>query len=330
MKKVNFKWLMKSIGHTIYENRSNIEFVAGNVMVVAGTGMIMAKAEDAVEVKREMDYQIKQIELRDENDDWETNGERTKACLAMAKDTAIGYTKAYGPGLAVEVGGLVLIGVSKATDTKEIATVSAALASTTMEFMNYRQRVREDLGDEKDQEFLMGKAEKVVTTFKDENGNDVTIEETVGQTMPKHSALFGADCNNPNNDGDPGMALDFLENHERWLNVRLQKEGIIWENDIWRDLGFRPDQNPEVKKLFCESEGYGITAVDDEGNTNYISLGFRKDTKAAKDFRDGKTSDFLIILDNMEPCVGKKLYRLMKYHNDWDCELDEPYHKDRV
>lgn len=324
MKKVNFKWLMKSIGHTIYENRSNIEFVAGNVMVVAGTGMIMAKAEDAVEVKREMEYQIKQIELRDENDDWDSNSERTKACLAMAKDTGVGYVKCYGPGLAVEVGGLVLIGVSKATDRKEIATVSAALASTTMEFMNYRKAVREDRGEEKDLEYLTKLTGEERKQLVESDGSIKT-----NSPLPKHSALFGADCNNPNNDGDPGMALDFLENHERWLNVRLQKEGIIWENDIWRDLGFRPDQNSAIKKLFCESEGYGITAVDDEGNTNYISLGFRRNTPDAQAFRDGKTSDFLIILDNMEPCIGKKLYRLMKYHNDWDCELDEPYHKDR-
>lgn len=321
MKKLNFKWLMKTIGHTIYENRSNIEFVAGNIMVVAGTGMIMSKAEQASEVKHEMQYQIKAIELKDENDDWDNNSERTKACLKMAKDTGVGYVKCYGPGLAVEVGGLVLIGVSKATDRKEIATVSAALASTTMEFMNYRQRVREDRGDEKDMEYLMGKAEKVVTTFKDENGNDVTVEETVGQTLPKHACMFSKDSKNPNNDGDPVMALDFLENHELWLNRRLQKEGILWENDIWRDLGFKADQSKEIQKLLSESEGYGITAVDDNGNTNYISLGLKKNTKAAQDFREGKTSDFLIVLDNMEPNVGKKLYRLMKYHADWDCEI---------
>ena len=321
MKKINFKWLMKSIGHTIYENRSNIEFVAGNLMVVAGTGMIMSKAEAAVEVKNEMKSQIKAIELKDEYDDWDNQSQRTKACLKMGKDTALGYAKCYGPGLAVEVGGLVLIGVSKATDRKEIATVSAALASTTMEFMNYRQRVREDAGDEKDLEYLTGKAKKVITTFKDEKGNDVTVEETTGTEIPLHAALFGSECNNPNNDGDPAMALDYLENHEVWINQRLQKEGVVWENDIWRDLGYRPEQSAEIRKLFEKSEGYGITAVDDEGNTNYISFGLKKDTKAARDFREGKTSDFLIVLDNMEPQIGKKLYRLMKYHNDWDCEI---------
>lgn len=313
MKKIDFKWLMKSIGHTIYENRSNIEFVAGNVLVVAGTGMIMSKAEQAVEVKREMEYQIKCIELKDENDDWDSTSERNKACLKMAKDTAIGYVKCYGPGVAVEVAGLALMGVSKATDRKEIATTSAALASTAMEFMNYRKAVREDQGEEKDLEYLTKLTGEERKQLVESDGSIKT-----NSPLPKHAAWFKS--SNPNNDGDPDMALDFLDNHERWLNDRLQKEGVIWENDIWRDLGLKAD-DPEVRELFTESEGWGITAVDDNGNTNYISLGFRRNTPDAQAFRDGKTSDFLIVLNNMEPCVGKKLYRLMKYHADWDCEI---------
>lgn len=295
------KWLLKKIGTTIYDNRSNIEFAAGTLMVIAGTGMVISKAEEAVEVKGEMERQIKDIELKDEYEDWDNNRQRTQACLKMARETIKGYVKVYGPGLAVEVGGLTLMGISHATDRKEIATVSAALASTALEFANYRARVKEELGEEKDEEFLMGKP------VVEEKDGKVTITPAAN---PKHSFMF--DNTNPNHSGDPMMDLDYLENHERWLNMRLQKEGILWENDIRRDIKAEIDP---------EADGWGITAVDDDGNTNYISFGLNKNTERAKAFREGKTDSFLIILDNMEPNISKKMYRLMKYHRDWDCEL---------
>ena len=296
------KLLLKKVGTVIYDNRSNIEFAAGTLMVVAGTVMVIRKAEEAVEVKGEMERQIRNIELKDEYEDWDSNHQRTQACLKMARETVGGYLKAYGPGLAVEVGGLALMGISHATDRKEIATVSAALASTAMEFANYRKRVREELGDEKDEEFLMGKP------VVEEKDGKVTVSP---ETMPSHSYLFSTDTNT-NCSGESMMDIDFLENHERWLNIRLQKEGILWENDIARDIGFKA--NPDA-------DGWGITAVDDDGNTNYISFGLNKNTQRAKDFREGKTDQFLIVLDNMEPGISKKMYRLFKYHNDWDCAL---------
>ena len=155
---MKFKALVKSIGTTIYNQRSNIEFVAGNLMVVGGTAMIMTKAEDAVEVKHEYEFAKKSIELKDENNDWENEKERKKECFDAAKNAAVGYAKCYGPGLAVEAGGLVLMAISKATDRKELAVTSAALASTAMEFANYRQKVRDEFGDEKDEQLYLGSA----------------------------------------------------------------------------------------------------------------------------------------------------------------------------
>lgn len=303
---MNIKWLLKQVGTTIYNNRSNIEFVAGNIMVAVGTGMIISKAEEAVDVKHEMQRQIKEIELCDEANGWESNSERAKACFKMAKTTAVGYVKTYGPGLAVEIGGFALMGVSHATDRSEIASVSAALASTTMEFMNYRQRVRDELGDEADERFL---TDHVDVVTMNEDGTTTETHEPVG--IPDHAFLF--DELNPNFEKEGFMNRDFLSDHERWLNDKLWREGLLWENDIRRDVGAVID--PKA------SQGdWGITAVDDEGNRNYISFGIQKNTERAKAFRDGSEKAFLVILNNMEPNVSKKLYRLNKYHKEYSLQ----------
>lgn len=299
---MKFKALVKSIGTTIYNQRSNIEFVAGNLMVVGGTAMIMTKAEDAVEVKHEYEFAKKSIELKDENNDWESEKERKKECFGAAKNAAVGYAKCYGPGLAVEAGGLVLMAISKATDRKELAVTSAALASTAMEFANYRQKVRDEFGDEKDEQLYLGSTRTII------NEDGSTSIDT--DSLPTHAIPFTRE--NAHWSDDLGVNFDFAENIQRWMNMKLQKEGVIYENDIRRALGAKVDPR---------AEGWGITAVDDNGNTNYIDLGIYRDTGRAVSFRDGQPVEMIFVLTNMEPRINTKLYRLMKYHRDWDCEL---------
>lgn len=299
---MKIKALAKSIGKTIWDQRSNIEFVAGNLMVVGGTAMIMTKAEDAVEVKHEYEFAKKSIELKDENNDWEGDKERKKECFDAAKNAAVGYAKCYGPGLAVEAGGLVLMAISKATDRKELAVTSAALASTAMEFANYRQKVRDEFGAEKDEQLYLGSVKKIVN----EDGS-TSID---ADSMPSHAIPFTRD--NVHWSDYLGVNFDFAENVQRWMNMKLQKEGVIYENDIRRALGAKIDPR---------AEGWGITAVDDDGNTNFIDLGIYRDTGRAVSFRDGQPVEMIFVLNNMEPRVNTKLYRLMKYHRDWDCEL---------
>lgn len=301
---MKLKALVKSVGKTLWDNRSNIEFVTGNLMVVGGTAMIISKAEDAVEVKHEYEFAKKTIELKDENNDWESDKERKKACFDAIATAGKGYAKCYGPGALVEIGGLTLMAISKATDRKELAITSAALASTAMEFANYRKAWQEEVGVEKEEQVYLGSVKEIV------NEDGSTSIDT--DTLPSHAIPFTRD--NAHWSDDLGVNFDFAENIQRWLNIKLQKEGVIYENDIRRAIGAKVDP---------KAEGWGITAVDDEGNTNYIDLGIYRDTGRAIKFRDGEPTEMIFVLNNMEPRVNTKLYRLMKYYRDWDCELTD-------
>lgn len=287
--------MLKKICTAIYDNRANIEFIAGGALVVAGTAIAISKAEEAVEVKGEMERQIKNIELTDEADGWENNGERTKACLTMAKSTAVGYVKTYGLPIGIEIGGLVLMTISHATLNNQIGCLSASLASTSLAFAQYRERVKQELGEEKDEEFLLGKPQKVV----DENGEH--FQTTDLPFTPPHSFIF--DESNPNYSKEHRRNLEFLEDHLRWLNEKLWYEGILWENDIRREI---------MAPIDPDATNWGITAVDEEGNRQYISFGIEKNTERAQAFRDGKENSFWVTL-NMEPNISKKMYRLDKY-----------------
>lgn len=302
------KWLLKQIGTTLWEHRSDIEYVAGNAAIVAGTAMVISKAEDAIEVKHEYERQKRNIELTDEADGWESKRERGKAAFKMYKDAGVGYAKVYGPGLLVETGGLVLVGVSKATDKKEIASKSIALASLATQFYNYRQAVIEDQGEDKDEKYLMDSNTVEVVEVKEDG---TTTSEKLVTKAPSHSFLF--DEHNPNWEKETFMNLDFLESRQFGINDKLWVEGILWENDIRRYFGEGVDEE-------AGAGDWGITAVDDEGNRQYISIGLDKDTERVRAFKDGTERSFWCHLDNMEPNISRKIYRLNKYHKDYSLQ----------
>lgn len=300
MGKLNLKWLAKQVGAEIYNHRADIAFYTGTAMVAIGTGMAISKAEEAVEVKRVMKCKIEAIEMKDETDSWQ-DGERARACIDMAKHTIGGYAKVYGPAIGVEGVGIALQCVSHKSLKNQVGTLAASLATNMAAFAQYRQRVRDELGEEKDEEFYMGKP--VVEVKVDEKtGEQYTTTDL--PMAPPHTFLF--DETNPNWENYGFANRDFLENHLRWLNQKLQREGVLFENDIRRDVGAPIDP---------ESTNWGITAVDDDGNQQYISFGMEKNTERAQAFRDGAEKSFWISL-NMEPDISHKMYRLNKYHRD--------------
>ena len=301
---MKIKALAKTVGATLWEHRADIEFITGTGLVMAGSVVAMTKAEDAVEVKHEYEDAKKRIELKDENDDWDDNKQRSKACFDATKNAVVGYGKVYALPIGMQAAGFTLQTIAHKSQKAQITTLTTNLAAEVAAFAAYRQNVRDEEGAEKDEKYLLGNKAEVV----DADGK-VSINE---DALPLHTIAFTRD--NPYWSEDPGMNYDFVENQQIFLNMRLQKEGVLYENDIRRALKCKVDPS---------AEGYGITAVDDNGNTNYIDLGINRDTGRAAAFRDGTPTEMIFVLNNMEPKVNTKLYRLMKYHRDWDCELHD-------
>lgn len=283
---MNLKRAIKTLGAVIYKNRSNIEFVAGIVLEVVGTAVIISKAKDAAAIAEQCEYKFEDAAA----------GDISKA--SAVKYAVVEYTKCYGFGIGLEALGMGLTGLSHVTDRNEVGSALAFASSTAVAFNNYRQRVIEDVGEEKDQLYLLGPQSTTVEVDKDGNVIQKTepIEDSNSKlNLPPHCIMF--DETNPNWEKDPIQNRDFLENHERWLNQRLQAEGFLWENDIRRDLG-----SPLVKCGWTS----GIRAQSEDGTINYISLGLNTKNPAAQRFRDGIEPSIILQL-NVEDNITDKL-----------------------
>ncbi len=286
---MGFKSALKTIAAVAYRNRAKIETAVGITLVTVGTGIVISKAREATELADELYMKHKDILLKDANEDWASPKERSKAKRDLVLYASKEYTKTYGPGLALELGGLALIAISDITMNKELSAASAVIATYATTLNNIRDRVVADQGEEKWQEYLLGPQFTTVDVLPD--GTVIQTTEPLENPnasagLPPHCFFF--DEANPNWEKDPYQNRDFLENHLRWLNERLKAEGFLFENDIRRDLGA-----PLVKSGWTS----GIFAEDKDGNRNYISFGLDAKNQAAQNFRDGIEPTILIQLN---------------------------------
>ena len=291
---MKMKAKIKRIGAIIYKNRSNIEFAASILLEIGGTAVIMSKADRAAEISEQIHFMLDCINETDKNDNWESPAERRSEVANVVKFATVEYTKCYGIGVGMLIAGIIFSCLSKATDRNEISNLSMAFAGLSATFAQYRQRVIEDQGEEKDQEYLLGPQLTTVDVMPD--GTIVQITEPVKDewgnvNLPPHCIMF--DEANPNYEKDPIMNRDFLENHLRWLDERLEAEEFLWENDIRRDIGA-----PLVKTGWTS----GIFAWITDPKTgdkirNHLSFGLDAKNPAAQRFRDGLEPSIILQLN---------------------------------
>jgi len=102
------------------------------------------------------------IDKRDLTDD------QKKLLLARRIDFAKDIVKAYWPAVALEVGSVVLIWKGRSILRKNLSAMTAAYAALAEAYRKYRERVRQEIGAEREEQLALGYSleERV-----DENGN---------------------------------------------------------------------------------------------------------------------------------------------------------------
>ncbi len=279
-------------GLLLKKHASTIEFVAGTVAVVAGVVMFVKSANDIADVNNEVEAQKRFIEETDNDEDsWPglemTKGYYIRNCI---KDDAVAYTKAMWKAAGLMAIGITMFGLSHATITNQLKAVSASLAATSASYAQYRKRVIEDLGEEKDYEYLTGGCMKTVEVKKDGTIIETTIpvHENADSIYIPHSYIF--DEHNINWTKDPKRNMYFLERGLTAANRTLEQDGFIFENDIWKLIG------GDASDMTMAGQCAGFHYKNVDGSTNKISFGIERNNPAAVAFRNEEEPSYMIVL----------------------------------
>jgi hypothetical protein len=267
------------------KNSPAIMFGAGITLAVTSTVM-------ACKATLRLDEPVTRLEKRRANGEELVNAKRDDynltdfdremriARIQFARDVAKLYAPAAGVGLLA----LGLLTGSHVTLTKRNVALTAAYTLLDRGFNEYRERVRNELGEDKDKEFRYGVQAKEIVE-EGEHGHEVkTVKRNDVHGKSIYARLF--DQGNPNwspNDNDNRM---FIQVQQSWLNDLLNARGHVLLNDAYDALGMeRSPAGCVVGWVKRNKQGVG---------DGYIDFGLSKNTEQVHDFMRGDEKSILL------------------------------------
>lgn len=214
------------------KNAPTILFVAGVVGVV---GTVVLASRSTLKLEEVLEDAREDIEkangLREEMPDAYSEQDRKRDMTIIYTKAAGKIVKLYAP--AVALGGLSIMALSGSHIilTRRNVALTAAYAALDKGFREYRQRVSEELGEDKERE-IRRPVNREVT---EKAGKSlVTIARPYG--LSPYSVLF--DESNKNWDKENMYNQMFLRSMQNWANDLLNARGHLFLNEVYDMLGF--------------------------------------------------------------------------------------------
>lgn len=211
----------------------------GTVVVIAGV-VLACRASMALDEKMSAhDEALADIDEKKDSGEL-SEKEAKKAEFIENRDYVVELVKLYAPSVTTMIFGFTLILGGHHLISKRFSAVSAAYKALEKGYSEYRQRVRDDLGEEKDLEYLYGiKKEKMDIIATDENGlekkvtADVTTE--VSPTHSPYARFFDEFSNEWTRNAE--YNLMFLNAQQNYANDKLRSRGHLFLNEVYEMLG---------------------------------------------------------------------------------------------
>ncbi len=208
---------------------------------------------------------------------------------AIARDKALVYleaavtiTKLYGPSFVLGAVSIGMLAGSNHILTKRNAALTAAYATLEKAFKEYRSRVAEDLGEEKEREYRNG-VKKYKETVIDADGKKTQVEKKVATASTEYGRLFHN--GNPNWNPNPEYNYLFLRCIQKTCNDRLQANGFLLLNDVYDELGFDRSRAGLVVGWMADNSGkYG-------DNDGFIDFGIWDDGSQVHSYMIGREGE---------------------------------------
>lgn len=173
------------------------------------------------------------IEAARERGPYASQKEEVRAISVEYVRGAAKIGKLYAP--AVVVGGLSVAALtgSHIQLTRRNTALMGSLAATIQAFNEYRSRVREVLGDEKERDLFNGTESQ---TIKHPDGTKELVKVRVRPGLSPYAKQF--DRTNHNWQKNAEMNRAFIQIQQDIANHDLNTRGYVFLNDVYEQLGF--------------------------------------------------------------------------------------------
>lgn len=192
-----------------------------------------------------------------------TEEDQRKDRFTVRVKTAGKIVRLYAPAAAFGIAGVACFITSHNILNKRNAGLSAALLGATKAFQEYRGRVVDELGKEKDLEFRYGVVERTIGVETDEGVVEKTIRGVDQNAMladgdSMYAKIF---ARNTSSRWQPVPVQNelFLRGHQNYLNDLFNSRGHVFLNEAYEALGF---DHCEEGSVVGWIRGFGDQEID--------------------------------------------------------------------
>lgn len=183
------------------------------------------------------------------------------------KDLAYVYVKGtysiaklYAPAVIVGASSIAALTGSHVTLSRRNASLTAAYSALQLSFDAYKERVKEELGEEKELDIRNG---MIDTTVENESGKKETVKMVNSAGISQYAKFF--DEGSPNWQKSPELNRLFIQCQQNYANHLLHARGHVFLNEVYDMLGLDRTKAGQVV-------GWVIGDKDHPGD-NYIDFG---------------------------------------------------------
>lgn len=175
--------------------------------------------------------------------------ERAKEVSVITFKGVVAVGKLYAPAIVIGSISVACLAGSHVQLTRRNAALSAAFAALTKSFEDYRARVRAEVGEERELDIYRSTE---LIEIVDEKGKKQLVRAVNPDGLSLYAKCF--DSTNPEWKNNPEFNRTFLDYQEKWANHKLERDGHLFLNDVYKMLGFEPTALGQLVGWITNSE----------------------------------------------------------------------------
>ena len=271
---------------TISKNSPTILFAGGVVGVVATTVMASRATLHLEETLEETQKNLeiaKSLRNDPKHADEYSDKDYQHDLTVLYTRAVVDVVKLYGPAFLVGAASIAMLTKSHNILMKRNTSLIAAYATLDRAFTEYRKRVIDDQGPDKDLEYRYPSEKAIVEKIDDKGkAKNAEVVRVAGREVSGYARFFDQLC--PDWQTQAEYNLYFLRCRQNYLNDMLRARGHVFLNEVYDSIGIARTKEGAVVGWVLNSDG-----------DNYIDFGLYDGTNpGARDFVNGREGAILL------------------------------------
>lgn len=235
--------------------------VIGVVTTVVLASRATLKMEELIGEAEEKNKQIE--EAAEKHGEKYTEEDAKHDGVLVKTQTALKIAQIYAPAFVIGVVSIGCFTGSHIILNRRNVALTAAYGAVDKAFREYRGRVINEFGKEKDQEFRFGTVEREMGVDTDEGTAVKTVKGADPEFAKENNgkSMYAVVFDEGNRNWDPKWTYNqmFLRSQQDYANDRLTRDGFLFLNDVYEMLGFA---RTDFGQIVGWVKGYGDSYVD--------------------------------------------------------------------